>query len=133
MSLSDISKKLGRGSQIICDWVGNDGRTVPRETAQDRADVCTGRISGSPCPHNVQENLIIGLMGESVRHLLEVKNKASLRVQGEKKLRGCDVCGCHLRLKVHVPMEHLLKFTPKDEIESHPEYCWMRTETKGKI
>lgn len=133
MSLTDAAKQLGRGSEIICDWLGNDGRTVLYETAQNRADVCTGRISGKACPHNVPENIVAGFVGDSVKRLLEIKNKANLRVQGEKSLRGCDVCGCNLRLKIHVPFAHIKKFTPQEELDRHPEFCWMQKENKTEI
>ena len=130
MSLIELASKMGKGTEIVFSWLGAGGNTVPQHEAQNRSDVCTGRLSGVACPNNVSENFFVGQAGESVRKLLEIKNGARLRVQGEKSLGNCAVCKCHLRTKIWTPMEHIRKHTTDDELKQLPALCWQRTETK---
>lgn len=129
MNLVETAEQIGKGSQIVLDWLGAGGHTVSQHEAQDRSDVCTGRLSGAACPYNVPSNLVTGLAGESIRHLIEIKNKAALRVDGEKKLGGCERCACHLKLKVWTPLAYIRKHTTDEEISSYPPICWLRTES----
>jgi len=130
MNLVESARKLGVGTEIIFSWLGAGGNTVLQNEAQTRGDICTGRLSGSPCPNNVAENFFVGSAGEAVKKLLEVKNGNQLRIQGEKSLHSCKVCKCHLRTKIWTPMEHITKHTSPDELRALPEFCWQRVETK---
>jgi hypothetical protein len=121
---------LKTGSQIILDWLGAGGNTVSDEHAQIRADVCTGRRSGVPCSHNAPSGILQTAAGESIRQLLEIKNHAKKRVDGEKSLHTCNACNCYLRLKVWVPIEHIVKHMSAGEMEKFPAWCWQRKESK---
>jgi hypothetical protein len=126
--------EITNGAQIIIDWLGAGGKTVSDAQAQTRADICTGRINGRPCEHNVSDSWITGAAGESARKLLSIKNNAQMRVDGEKRLHTCDACSCYLRLKVWTPLDHLLKHTTTEELANLPEFCWQRNERlAGKL
>jgi len=128
--LLQFAKKYTNGAQLVMDWLGSGGKTVSQELAQGRSDVCTGRLSGRPCPENVHESFMAESAGEAIRHLVQIKNDALLRVDGELHLGGCAICKCHMRTKIWTPMEQILKYTEKDEMLTHPIHCWIRKENK---
>jgi hypothetical protein len=127
-TLSAIAEKYQNGKGILSDWLGSGAATVPAALAQARANICTGKAGGRPCPSNTRESGLEHLFGEGLKKIVEMKNQAQLRVDGEKSLFGCDVCGCHLRTKIWTPMEHIKKHTPDAELMKHPTYCWLRRE-----
>ena len=110
-----------------------------QETAQKDAtgivpDVCTGRISGAPCCHNLPESAVESFIGEALKKIIEIKNEAGFDGEklfrcGNKSLGVCSiVCKCHLATKVFTPMKHIRKFTSDEEFKKLPGYCWQRTE-----
>lgn len=126
MSLWDDAKKF---SATAVEWWGDGGHPDPR--AQDRADVCSGRLTGNPCPHNYQGGWIMPQkVADTVRRWFELKNHLKLRVEGEEKLGHCEICNCGLSLKIHVPRQTTLNHTPDEEYAKLPEWCWMRTESE---
>lgn len=135
----NLAKLAGRGSQllagarILSDWLGEGLKPVETALAQRRADVCSGRISGVPCPHNNPGFKPVETIAQIIRAWSEKKNEMTLTVQGEDKLHSCDVCYCHLPTKIFVPMETIVGQTPQamfDKFASEaPEGCWMRNRT----
>jgi len=124
-----VVKKLTNGVQILKDWLGDGAKTVPAEMAQSRADVCTGRLSGRPCPHNVNGGFsITAEIAKTIHEQVEQKNHLSLRVEGEDKLFSCNVCLCHLPLKVQVPFDTIAARTPEPVWQDLPSFCWMKRE-----
>lgn len=129
------SAKLSVGARILNDWLGDGLKPVTPELAQARADVCTGRISGHPCPYNQPSSGIIGMVTSTVagkiKEQMESKNAMSVTVAGEDKLKTCAICWCHLPLKVHTPMSTIVDRTPDamfSEFQRKQPACWMVTE-----
>lgn len=111
------------------EWLGEGGKPAPN--AQDRADVCSGRLSGKPCPHNYLGAWITPqVVANTVRRFVGAKNNLKLRVLGEEMTGHCECCNCVISLKVHVPITTILNHTPRDEFEKFPEWCWIKTEAK---
>lgn len=129
MNLLQIAEKYQDGKNIMLDWLGDGGAVVPTADAQARADICTGRTSGAPCCHNFPESAVESFIGEALKKIIEIKNEAGLRVQGNKSLGVCSVCKCHLATKVFTPMKHIRKFTSDEEFKKLPGFCWQRTES----
>lgn len=130
-------KAAASGTAILTQWLGSGGQPVLRTLAQNRADVCTGRISGNPCRWNlkpggfIEKSLAAG--AETIKSMLEAKGKIGANVEAEDHLRSCALCWCHLPLKVHVPMNHIIDQTPDDIIQKfkdQADWCWMVTENK---
>lgn len=125
--------QLASGAQILSDWIGEGAQPVPIETAQARADVCTGRLTGHPCPFNRSGFKPVEGAAERIRLHLERKNELDLRVEGEENLHTCDICWCHLPLKVHVPISSILAGTPDNMLlkfqQAYPA-CWIVTENQ---
>lgn len=123
-AMSTISiKESVKAYELMKSWLGNGGRPVPLLQAQSRADVCL------KCPMNVEkpiQELFTGAIALTIRRQIELKNKMSLRVEGEKSLHVCDGCNCVLKLKVHAPLKFILENT--DNMKLHPS-CWIISET----
>ena len=128
MNILDKAKDLAVGAQIIKDWLGEGGVIVDKELSQDRADVCTGRITGVACPMNKIGFSFGGEAGKLIHKIIEIKNGYDIRVKGEKALGVCEACSCDLKTKVHVPMSYLQSHTTEAEAKEFPPICWQRTE-----
>jgi len=120
-------KQLWNGEEIIREWWGDGGSPSP--LAQDRADVCTGRINGKPCSYNYVGGWSTPKeIAAIIRRQFEVKNSLKLRVTGEESLGHCECCNCVLSLKVHVPRETIMNHTNEKEYAKFPPHCWLKTE-----
>jgi hypothetical protein len=88
---------------------------VSEEQADARARVCMS------CPMNLKNvcSTCNGL-GGLVKRLLRVPRETSF----DPALGACQLCGCLLRVKVHVPIEDL----NVSDINAYPEDCWLKTE-----
>jgi hypothetical protein len=128
MNVLHLVHNYANGLRIVTDWLGHGGHVVSPEQAQARADVCTGRLSGSPCPKNGAPITVEKEVAEGIKTVVELKNHLKLRVLGEKKLHTCHVCLCHLPTKVHVPLEHIMRHTSPEELNDFVDGCWLRSE-----
>ncbi len=121
-NLLDRAKQFTQGTAILTAWLGSGAQTVSQELAQKRANVCI------ECPMNIKESKLSSAVAEAIKSQLEIKSKLNLRVDGEKSLLGCAVCGCETRLKIWVPLERILP--DADEMPLFHESCWLRSESK---
>ena len=122
MNLLEIAKSYVRGEEIIRDWLGSGGNTVSQEIADARALTCLA------CDKNTfgfQPALVVG---EAVKKVLEIKNGAKLRTDGERRLGVCSVCHCYLRTKIWVDLSLVRKHWMEGEAEKLPSHCWQLTE-----
>jgi hypothetical protein len=87
---------------------------VSAEEAERRANICAtcyenGDVPGcTPC-----NSPALGSLVESIVGATPTLNDA--------RLKSCAVCGCHLKAKVHVPLQ-FLDTTSYD----YPDWCWMK-------
>ena len=127
-------KTIGERSEAsgaLFDWLGKGGTPVNSSLAQNRADVCTGRLSGNRCPYNKPGFKPIESVAEFVRRQIEKKHELNLSVEAEQNLETCDQCWCHLPLKVWCPIDHMKENTPQpmlEKIKSNAPYCWIPKE-----
>ena len=122
MNLWQRITKIGKGTQIIRDWLGSDGVAVDRTLAHSRADICL------KCPNNVQGAKITEAIADAIKSHVQVKNEMGLRVLGEKSLGQCSVCLCSLRLKIWCPIEFISGHLEKEELDKFVPYCWIKGE-----
>lgn len=107
--------------QILTDWVGDGGNPVPQIIADARAKTCIA------CPQNQPKQR--GLESTVAKEILRqerIRTSLRLRSNGEAMLNTCQVCSCHLPLKVWVPLEHIVKHSTMEM----PDNCWVRTEAE---
>lgn len=108
--------------EMLQDWLGEGMVPVSRIQAQQRANVCL------QCPKNEEgriDEFFKAPVAAFIRKQIEAKNGMKLRVDGEKRLHICSVCGCILRLKPWVPAKHLKEVTDAETLKSFPSNCWV--------
>lgn len=126
MNLLEKAEAIKNGVATLKEWLGSGGICVDQHLAQKRADVCTGRISGTPCPNNVQDFQFAEAVSAVIRKHIELKSKLQLKVMGDRSLFVCNGCGCPLKLKVFVPLDKL--GNDEESLKQFPAFCWMKTE-----
>lgn len=132
-----VADALVNGGSTLVDWVGEGMVPIPTGQAQDRADVCTGRLTGQSCPHNNQKvsaSWFTGPVAEAISAQMREKTGRQLRVEGEEALHFCQLCLCSLPLKVFVPMQTIQNHFPNRMMEifqqDAPKNCWVLTESQ---
>jgi hypothetical protein len=122
--VESVGKKF-KGSQILKDWLGDGGLPVSPDIANRRALVC------SQCPMNEKGNWVDKVsagVAEVIKSQREIKTGLTLKVEKEEELGTCSGCGCHLPLKVWVPIKVMKEYTTEEEAKSlHPD-CWFHVE-----
>lgn len=128
--LTEIRNDLS-GAEALRDWLGDGGVPVHVIVAEMRANRCTIGNDGQACPLNVEPNWwdrAKSLIADWIRKELEIKNGMALTVEREETLNMCKACGCCLRLKVWAPAVHLKAHITAKQLQTTPDYCWMRKE-----
>src|ERR1051325_8672503 len=111
--------------EMLQDWIGEGMMPVPRTQAQARANVCLA------CPMNEEgriDEFFKAPVAAFIRKQIEVKNGMKLRVEGEKKLHICSVCGCVERLKIWSHIKHIGQVTDTETLKAFPSNCWIGKE-----
>lgn len=132
-AVADTFTALNDGKKVLSRWLGEGLKPVEPGLAQSRADVCTGRISGTPCPFNQDGFQLVAYAADALRRVSEEKNKLSLKVEGEENLKTCAQCFCHMSTKVWVPIETIIGETPsamQQKIKREAPHCWQFTESQ---
>lgn len=119
MNLLDQVKSWPGGIESISEWIGAGGVVVDISEAQSRADVCKG------CQKN-ESAVVSETVALAVKRHLEIKNKLNLRVQGERQLKTCSVCGCANRLQIWMPMPLVQSQLTEEEKQQLAIPCWKR-------
>ncbi len=112
--------------ELYSQWIGEGLRPVPKEQAQERANVCL------KCPLNQPKRTGEFLKTEVallVRRQIELKNQMNLRIDGEKSLHICTGCGCSLKLKPWVPIEMIRNTTDITKLNQSEPRCWILNES----
>lgn len=125
---SRSARAAATGGKVLVDWLGSRARPVVIDIAQRRADVCL------ECEHNKEGHSFLRLTAETVKAIAEqmqAREALKLRVEGEERLKACDVCACPLPLKVHVPLNNILQHTDEATLNAFPPWCWVTTERKN--
>lgn len=136
MNLFDEFKNDVAGLQTLSDWLGEGGIPVEPTTSAVRALACTSGNEGRACPHNRSPNFLESAKGEiadQIRKQLEIKHRLKISTPLDHSLFMCDVCGCHLPLKVQTPLKHLAAHTEEKKLSQFPGYCWLRIEVENYV
>ena len=118
--MANLIQQAKRFHAAYVSWLGEGGKPSP--SADQRAAICL------KCPHNKPDNweVVVGGVASLARLQLELKSKMGLQAWGEERLHTCELCGCYLRLKVHVPLEIARTNTP--DWHQFPDFCWIRKD-----
>lgn len=118
-------RRANTGRKILRDWKIDGYAPVPLEQAQARANVCLTCPLNEPDENWLWDKAKVFYISRS----LNLRRIHKIHLAGEDKLNTCAACGCVLRIKVHSPLCHILKHTPKKEHARYPAHCWVLSET----
>ena len=107
------------GSIALKEWLGDGANPVPQELADQRANTC------AHCPQNVRRKRVENVVAETIRRHEEARSRILLRTPNDANLNTCVTCGCYLKLKVWVPIEHQTD-------PGFPGNCWVKRELEEK-
>lgn len=119
------ASRLKSVSEILADWLGEGGKPVDSSLSEGRAAICAA------CPYNKPYSnfSITSMAAKTIKSFMDAKNKLSLTTPHDEKLGNCEICGCDLALKVHVPIENVMAGTDDGLLQLFPDgVCWIRTE-----
>jgi hypothetical protein len=133
----EAGEQVIHGAQILKDWLGDGGQPVSATLAQTRADTCNSiGPKGTACPKNKAAHFFSKITAEMagvIHRQRQTKTGLGMKVHGEEKLGTCEVCGCHLPLAVHVPIDVIAGRMPEGELDKYPKKCWKRTEIEATL
>lgn len=114
------------GAVAIAELLGPTGVPVEHSLAASRARTCL------KCRCNVKLTWLGRLFYNflsfaAIRYTLIAK-KLKLRVDGERDLGVCSACMCPLKLKVHVPITHIVDYTNEETMAAFHPHCWILAE-----
>lgn len=115
-------RNVAAGVGVLLDWLGSGGKPVDQTLADSRAAIC------STCPRNDGGDFTAFFtkpIADRIRTQLEIRNDLQLRTPHDEKLTVCSACDCPLKLKVWVPMEHILAHTSEDTKTKLDPRCWI--------
>lgn len=119
------ARTISTGIGVLVDWLGAGGKAVPHEHAEGRAAVCV------VCPKNEPGDwmsFFTGPAAEKIRKQLAIKNDMALVTSLDARLNVCQACWCHMALKVHTPIKHILgRLKPEGRAKLDPK-CWIPKE-----
>lgn len=130
-SLSKLGVAVGAGSKYLAggklfiDWLGEGGVPVIPELANQRAAVC------ATCPKNTPGDwtqYFTDPVVAAVKRQIEFRNDLKLSTTNDEKLGTCQACLCVLTLKVHTPIQHIVKHMPPEVKKELVPQCWVLAE-----
>lgn len=121
------ASEFKQGAETLLDWLGDGGIPVTEPAANLRAVVCT------QCPRNrkvkwyefIKTSIATAVMAQE-----RIRVGARMSTIFDPKLGICDPCGCYLKLKVWVPIEHIIANLDPAELTELAPQCWVLKEKK---
>lgn len=117
-----VVRNVASGVGVLIDWLGSGGKPVEQSLADSRAAIC------ATCPKNNGGDWISYFtkpIADRIRTQLEIRGDLQLRTPNDEKLTVCSACDCPLKLKVWVPMDHILSHTSEDTKTKLDPRCWI--------
>lgn len=115
-------RAIGKGAAVLADWFGHGGFPVAYTLAANRAEICAA------CPRNVSSDWlanVTGWLADFVHQQLKLRNELELRTPWDAKLKTCELCGCHLTLKIWAPAQYVQQTLTEAMRHELPSPCWM--------
>ncbi len=118
---------LVAGAKSLTEWLGAGANPVSREVADKRAETCV------KCPLNKEgdlSNFFERGTSEMLRSAIAAAKEIQLITRFDKSLGVCDACYCPMKLKVWMPLHHILKNLSTETKSALHEKCWITNEEK---
>lgn len=116
------AKKVADGAALLLDWEVSGQSPVAPEVSAARAAVCAG------CPKNTAGDFTAFFTQPAaalLRKRLERLHSMKLATPSDDKLHVCIACECPLRLKVHTPLDLVMKWMKPATKAELWEKCWI--------
>lgn len=116
---------LDRGGKTLAEWLGAGMEPVGKVQAEQRSERCL------KCPLHEKEDWFEAVTGAIADFILGVRrliHDADMHIEKEQDLHVCGACGCDLRLKIWVPLEHINRQTDNETRAKLHHECWQLTE-----
>lgn len=114
------------GAEAIIEFLGPTKTPVPSHKAKARASVCRD------CPKNRTAagwlDKVSNSIASAARAYFRIKKDLNLKVPGESYLGLCSACDCPLRLKIHMPIGHIVEYTGERTMARLDSRCWILKE-----
>jgi len=120
VNLIEKARQYKDGIETLLSWLGSGGICVSQELAQERTNTCL------KCEFNQSGSVITESIASAIKAQMELKNQMGLKTDGIKSLHSCLNCGCHLPLKIFIPLDKL--GNTDEDLKKFPAHCWMKTE-----
>lgn len=108
----------------LMDWLKNGGDRMDMTEVNRRSAIC------ADCPHNVESPGCrrCGGLAKLARGVGEIAQTiGSLQPSTHHdRLKTCDVCGCALQVKIHIPKHVILPHMTETQIANLPDFCWLK-------
>jgi hypothetical protein len=121
-SAVDKGKRITAGVAVLVDWLGSGAKPVDHVLADKRASVC------ATCPKNDGGDFtkyFTQPIADKIRTQMEIRGDLQLRTPHDEKLTVCSACDCPLKLKVWVPLDHILAYTSEETKTRLDPRCWI--------
>ena len=115
-------KRTAYGAAPVIEWLSSGGQPVATELSNKRAGIC------ADCPRNQPPDWTKWFTvkaSEMIEAELERRADLQLSTPFDEKLGLCAACLCPMKLKVHTPLEIILKhLRPEIQADLAPQ-CWI--------
>lgn len=114
--------RVAAGVAVLLDWLGSSAKPVDHVLADKRASVC------ATCPKNDGGDFtkfFTQPIADKIRTQMEIRGDLQLRTPHDEKLTICSACDCPLKLKVWVPLDHILAHTSEETKTRLDPRCWI--------
>lgn len=119
-------RNVAAGVGVLLEWLGSGAKPVDQPLADSRAAIC------ATCPKNDDGDFTAFFtkpIADRIRTQLEIRDDLQLRTPNDEKLTVCSACDCPLKLKVWVPLDHILSYTSEDTKTKLDQRCWIMKGT----
>lgn len=119
-------QEIAQAAEIMDDWFGSGANPVDANLSEHRASVCV------KCPQNCGDNWwdkAKGFTAVLIAKTLELRKEMRLSTPYDDQLKVCGICKCVNKLKVHVPLKHIVdNLNAEDETKFRQLQCWITME-----
>jgi hypothetical protein len=119
-------RNVAAGVGVLLEWLGSGAKPVDQSLAENRASIC------ATCPKNGKGGLLSYFTkpaADLIRTQMEMRGNLQLRTSHDEQLGVCEACLCPLKLKAHVPIEHILAHTSEVTKTQLDPRCWILSGT----
>ena len=126
-AVAGAAANAAAGVKTIAAWLGDGMKPVVPELSEKRAGICV------VCPKNQGGNMLQRMEGWAARQfkiLMDKKNELKATTSFDSQLKTCVACDCLAELKVHVPLDHILRNTSDTVMANLDKSCWIKNRDK---